>query len=83
VTASTGIVEGINGVHTGPGATESYYLSAHPAITFTVPLALFSQLLFVQAGCAQFPAVALALIVMMMMISGVNLHAVRPKLEFL
>jgi hypothetical protein len=46
-------------------------------------LPLFSQLVFVQAGCAQFPAVTLALIVMMMVISGVDLNAVRPKLEIL
>jgi uncharacterized membrane protein YhhN len=46
-------------------------------------LTLFSQLVFVQARCAQFPAVALALIVVMMVISGVYLNAIWPKLEIL
>ena len=55
--------------------------SAHPPITFTVPLTLFSQLVFVQAGCAQFPAVAL--LVMVMVISGVDLNATRPNLDIL
>ena len=59
-------------------------LSAHPAIAFTVPLTLFSQLVFVQARCTQFPAVALALIVVMMvMISGVDLNTIWSKFELL
>jgi hypothetical protein len=47
-------------------------------------LTLFSQLVFVQAGCAQFPAVALALVmVMVMVISGVDLNASRRNLDIL